>query len=117
MPDQRQGGGVAGGIVGRARPALLAVVVRLDIGGAAGQQDAVERLQQPVEGFGRGGVIAEFRSDGRDQHRQGADGTDYRLDVLVTHGVMPATPPVLLETGGNADERPHNRPIHIRAKS
>ena len=53
MADQRQGGGVARRIVRRARPALLAViVVRLDIGRAAGQQHAVEHVEQAVERLG-----------------------------------------------------------------
>ena len=109
VPDQRQGGGVAGGIVGRAGPAFLAVMMRLDIGRAAGQQHAVERVEQPVERVGHGGVIAQFRAEGRDQDRQGADGADRGLDVLFAHRVMPAAAPVLLETGGNADERPHKK--------
>ena len=117
MADQRQGGGVARRIVRRARPALLAlIVVRLDIGRAAGQQHAV----QACRAGGRGprswpGLLAEFGADRRDQDRQAADGMDRRPDVLLAHRMMPAAAAVFLETGRNAHQGAQRRSIHFLA--
>ena len=69
LADQRQCRRVAVGIVQRALHARRpAVMVRLDIRRAAGQQQAVEPVEQ------RGAI--DLRADRRDQHRQAAGGLD-----------------------------------------
>ena len=74
-PDQRQGGGVARRVGGagrrRGRPAI---VVRLDVGRAAGEQQAVEPVQKVV------GI--DPVADRRDQERQAAGAVDHAVDVL-----------------------------------
>jgi hypothetical protein len=116
MADQRQGGGIARRIVRGARPAVLALIMmRLDIGRTAGQQDAVQAVDQTVQGLDRGPLFAEFGADGRDQDGQRADGMDRCPDVFVAHRVMPAAAAVFLETGRNAHKRAQRRSIHFLA--
>jgi len=74
--DQRQGGGVALAVVqGALARRLAAVMVRLDVGRAAGQQQAVERARHRVRAAGR--------ARGRDQERQPLDAGDDGVDVTV----------------------------------
>jgi hypothetical protein len=75
---------------------------------------AVLAVDQAVQGFDRGRLLAELGADGRDQDRQGADSMDRRPDVFVAHRVMP-TAAVFLETGRNAHKRAQRRSIHFLA--
>jgi hypothetical protein len=119
MADQGKRGGVARRIVRCALPALLAaIVVRLDVGRAAGQQHAVQRIEEPVERFdGRSFVAPQRGAYRRDQDGQAADSLDGRADVLVANRVMPAAAAVFLEAGRDPHERAQRRTIHIPCRS
>ena len=65
--------------------------------------------------LGNLGIVAQLRTKGRDQDRQGADSMDRRPDVLLAHRVMPAAAAVFLETGRNAHQGTQRRSIHFLA--
>ena len=83
LADQRQCRRVAVRIVQRALHARrAAVMVRLDIRRAAGQQQTVEPVKQRA--------AIGLRADRRDQHRQAAGDLDDGLGILIGDGVKPA---------------------------
>ena len=85
MADQGERGGVARRIVCGTFPALLAaVVMRLDIGRAAGQQHAVKRVEQAIKRLdGRLFVAPQLGTNCRNQYGQGADGIEPVLACIV----------------------------------
>ena len=119
MADQGERGGVARWIVRGAFPALLAtVVMRLDIGRAAGQQHAVQRIEQAVKRFdGRLFVAPKLGANRRDQDGQGADGMDGCPHILVANRVVPATAAVFLEAGRDSHEGAQRRAVHFPCRS
>ncbi|MNN31096.1 hypothetical protein D3C81_1447670 [compost metagenome] len=94
--DQRQGQVVAGRIVRSARGAVRPLVVlRLDVGRRAGEQQAVEALEQVrnVDQLGRG----------RDDQRQAAGANGYGAQVLVA-GDVEGMRADLFAAGADADQ-------------
>ncbi len=104
--DQGQGSGVARRIPGAAGPARLRpIVMWFDVGRAAGDQQAVELIEQRVE--------IKPRPQGGNQQWQAARAIDDGIDIFVAHLVVTEAIAVN-EAGRHADDGGTIVPEHAR---